>query len=101
MKREKVRKNVCAERFTKKQDIDCVPGNSEEFEGIPRECDEGKLEWIPKEKLTELNMWPGDRIFNKLIRENAPFFSLKLSYKGDDLVEAVLNGKALTAVEGE
>ena len=51
--------------------------------------------------LTELNMWPGDRIFNKLIRENAPFFSLKLSYKGDDLVEAVLNGKALTAVEGE
>ena len=74
---------------------------SEEFEGIPRECDEGKLEWIPKEKLTELNMWPGDRIFNKLIRENAPFFSLKLSYKGDDLVEAVLNGKALTAAEGE
>ena len=74
---------------------------SEEFEGIPRECDEGKLEWIPKEKLIELNMWPGDRIFNKLIRENVPFFSLKLSYKGDELVEAVLNGKALTASEGE
>ena len=38
-------------------------------------------------------MWPGDRIFNKLIREDAPFFSLKLSYQGDELTEVVLNGK--------
>ena len=38
-------------------------------------------------------MWPGDRIFNKLIREDAPFFSLKLSYQGDELTEVILNGK--------
>mgnify|MGYP001159089874 FL=1 len=66
---------------------------SDEFTGMQKECDEGKLEWIPKEKLEDLNMWPGDRIFNKLIREDAPFFSLKLSYQGDELTEAVLNGK--------
>ena len=66
---------------------------SDEFTGTQKECDEGKLEWVPKEKLGDLNMWPGDRIFNKLIREDAPFFSLKLSYQGDELTEVVLNGK--------
>ena len=65
---------------------------SDEFTGIQKSCDEGELEWIPKENLKDLNMWPGDRIFNKLIMEDAPFFSLKLSYKGDELIEVVLNG---------
>ena len=40
-------------------------------------------------------MWEGDKIFLKLIDEKAPFFSLKLTYKGDDLQEAVLNGKKI------
>jgi 8-oxo-dGTP diphosphatase len=66
---------------------------SDEFTGTQKECDEGELEWVPKEKLEDLNMWPGDRIFNKLIREDAPFFSLKLSYQGDELTEVILNGK--------
>lgn len=66
---------------------------SDEFTGTQKECDEGELEWVPKEKLEDLNMWPGDCIFNKLIREDAPFFSLKLSYQGDELTEAILNGK--------
>ena len=66
---------------------------SDEFTGTQKECDEGELEWVPKEKLEDLNMWPGDCIFNKLIREDAPFFSLKLSYQGDELTEVILNGK--------
>ena len=58
-------------------------------------CDEGDLEWIEKKRLLELPMWEGDKIFLKLIDEKAPFFSLKLTYKGDELQEAVLNGKSI------
>lgn len=63
------------------------------FTGAIRECDEGILQWVPKKDLLSLNLWEGDKIFIKLLLEEAPFFSLKLSYKGDELVEAVLNGK--------
>lgn len=63
------------------------------FEGRMHESTEGILEWVPKEKLTELNLWEGDRIFLKLLKEEAPFFSLKLTYQGDVLTEAVLDGR--------
>lgn len=56
-------------------------------------CNEGDLEWIEKQRLLELPMWEGDKLFLKLIDEPNPFFSLKLTYKGDVLQEAVLNGK--------
>lgn len=65
------------------------------FEGQMHESEEGILEWIPKDLVTELELWEGDRIFLRLLREEAPFFSLKLTYKGDDLTEAVLNGQVL------
>lgn len=62
------------------------------FTGTMKECDEGILEWVPKKELLSLNLWEGDKIFIKLLLEEAPFFSLKLSYKGDELVEAELDG---------
>ena len=65
------------------------------FHGEVRDCDEGVLEWLPWERLPQLPIWEGDRIFLRLIDEDAPFFSLKLRYTGDRLVEAVLNGKQL------
>jgi 8-oxo-dGTP diphosphatase len=66
------------------------------WEGRLRDdCDEGVLEWIEREKLTELPIWEGDRIFLRLLDQDAPFFSLKLRYEGDRLAEAVLNGKKL------
>lgn len=66
------------------------------FTGTIKECDEGVLEWVPKSRLLELPHWEGDAIFLKLIdREDQPFFSLKLCYEGDTLVEAVLDGKYL------
>ena len=58
-------------------------------------CDEGTLEWVPKNKLSQLNLWEGDNIFLQLLEENAPFFSLKLRYQKDRLVEVVLNGNVL------
>lgn len=66
-----------------------------EFEGSLSECDEGVLEWVAKDKICELPIWEGDQIFFRLLRENAPFFSLKLQYEGDDLISAVLNGEIL------
>ena len=66
-----------------------------EFSGSLKVCDEGNLEWISKEKLYGLPMWEGDRIFLKLLEEKDPFFSLKLTYEGDRLTQAVLNGRLL------
>ena len=69
---------------------------SDDFEGEPRrDCEEGTLEWIGKRELLEKPIWEGDRIFLRLLEEDAPFFSLKLRYEGERLVEAVLDGKRL------
>ena len=59
------------------------------------DCDEGILQWIPKSRIGELNLWPGDRIFLRLLASREEFFSLKLLYSGDDLLEAVLDGAPL------
>lgn len=57
---------------------------------IPPENNEGTLEWVEKDRVTELPIWEGDRIFLKLLAEDAPFFSLKLVYHGDSLTDHVL-----------
>ncbi len=51
-------------------------------------CDEGVLQWVDKDKVTLLNLWEGDRIFLKLLAEDAPFFRLLLRYQGDALTES-------------
>ena len=66
-----------------------------EFTGGIRDCDEGVLEWIRKEKLLSLPIWEGDRIFLRLLDTDCPFFSLKLCYSGDKLTKAVLNGESI------
>ena len=68
---------------------------TDSFSGEIIDYDEGKLEWYPIDKIDELELWEGDKIFFKLIRENAPFFSLKLVYKKGKLIEAILNGKKI------
>lgn len=66
------------------------------YEGEPIPCDEGQLEWVPFEKINDLNIWEGDKIFFRLLAEGAPFFSLKLVYDGGSvLTSASLNGKKL------
>lgn len=62
------------------------------YEGTMTECNEGTLEWVPKARMAQLPMWEGDRIFFRLLEEDADFFSLKMRYEGDRLAEAVLNG---------
>lgn len=53
-------------------------------------CPEGELKWIPKEEVPNLRLWEGDKVFLKLLLERETFFSLKLRYEGDDLVEVQL-----------
>ena len=63
------------------------------YTGEPIPCSEGELQWIPKQDILNLNLWEGDRIFLKLLSDDAPFFSLKLVYDSNDkLIESVLNG---------
>lgn len=60
------------------------------FTGTLLECVEGNLEWIPKSEIDKLKLWEGDKIFFKLLRETEDFFSLKLRYEGEKLVETKL-----------
>ena len=55
-----------------------------DFRGeIKKECDEGELEWIDKQKLYDLTLWEGDRIFLALLDTEERFFSLKLVYDAE------------------
>ena len=59
-------------------------------------CDEGDLEWIDKQRLFDLTLWEGDKIFLRLLMDpQQPFFSLKLEYHGDDLFATKLDGRPL------
>ena len=79
-----------------------VPGRSSQvtdvwidFSGVMTDCDEGCLEWVDKAAVQDLPIWQGDKIFFKLLAEDAPFFHLELTYDGDVLVKAVLDGVSL------
>lgn len=60
-----------------------------EYEGEMKECEEGELVWVPKKEIPNLNLWEGDNVFFRLLEETQAFFSLKLRYEGEDLVETV------------
>ena len=66
------------------------------FDGEIGPCDEGDLEWVDKDKVKDLPIWVGDKIFLDLLTKEVPFFSLKLAYEGEKLVEAVLNGERIS-----
>lgn len=58
------------------------------FEGELIACNEGDLCWVEKEKVLDLPTWEGDAIFLKpLLEGETRFFTLKLVYEGEKLVE--------------
>lgn len=65
------------------------------FTGSLKTCDEGDLQWVSRDFLDQLPQWEGDRIFLELLWQEAPFFLLTLRYQGDQLREAVLNGRKI------
>lgn len=66
-----------------------------DWDGEETVCDEGELAWLPKQRLEELTLWEGDRIFLRLLHEEHPFFSLKLVYRGEHLSGAELDGQPI------
>ena len=59
-----------------------------EFSGELIECDEGELVWIDKDKVYDLPIWEGDKIFFRLMEEREDYFSLKLVYsEAGELIE--------------
>lgn len=71
---------------------------SDSFSGVPiksEDCPEGELEWVDIAKIPSLPVWEGDRLFLELLAKNVPFFSMKLIYKGEKLVCALLNGEKM------
>ena len=58
------------------------------FDGELIECDEGELAWVEKSDVLGLPTWEGDRVFlERLLSGDERFFSIKLRYEGDKLVE--------------
>ena len=68
---------------------------ADDFEGEVKVCNEGTLRWVKKDELEDLNLWEGDRIFLRYLKEDKPFFSMKLSYVGDDLQEVKVDGRPI------
>lgn len=57
-----------------------------EISGELKECSEGVLEWIRLDEVNQLPLWEGDFLFLDCLKNNAPFFFLKLDYVGDRLI---------------
>ena len=59
------------------------------FTGEIIPCTEGDLQWVKKEDVPKLPTWEGDAIFLDLLinKDEQRFFTLRLVYEGDTLVE--------------
>jgi len=62
-----------------------------EYSGEMTECEEGVLEWVEKDKVYELPIWEGDKLFLDELTKNQGFFTMKLRYEGNDLVESEIH----------
>ena len=60
---------------------------ADQYTGNLKECDEGELVWVPKDRIGSLALWEGDKIFLRLLQQEKSFFTLKLKYQGEQLTE--------------
>ena len=67
---------------------------SEEFSGDFHPTDEGTLEWISQDRILQLDLWPGDRLFLTRLLDHIPGpFAYRLEYSN--------HGELLKAEEEE
>ena len=59
---------------------------ADDFTGELIDSPEGKLSWIPDEKILDLSFWESDYIFMPWIQAGK-FFSAKFEYEGDTMGE--------------
>lgn len=72
-------------RFAKGQDWYCFLFTASEYSGVLRgDCPEGDLVWVANEKLLQLPLWQGDRIFLGWL-DQPKFFSGKFVYEDGNL----------------
>lgn len=55
------------------------------------ESNEGDLAWIDEDKVMDLPMWEGDRVFLPELIEDKKDINYTLVYKSEDLVEVIKN----------
>ncbi len=63
---------------------------AKEFTGELIDSPEGRLEWINDDKLFDLNLWEGDRIFIEWLFQDK-FFSAKFNYNNGKFVDYTVN----------
>lgn len=68
---------------------------SNHFSGKQIICDEGDLEWIGRDQIHNLDLWPADHLLHRMLESREDFFAIKAVYQGDDLLECFLDGKKL------
>ena len=70
---------------------------------IDPDCDEGDLVWIDRTRVFGLPIWEGDKIFFKLLEEDAPFFYIMAHYDADNRLidHKVDTGLTLKEAEAE
>jgi len=56
-----------------------------EFSGNLKDSDEGELEWIDWERITDLPLWEGDKFFIEWLNQDR-FFSAKFIYKNSNYI---------------
>ncbi|MEJ2505992.1 MAG: 8-oxo-dGTP diphosphatase [Ignavibacteriaceae bacterium] len=63
---------------------------SDKYEGKLIDSKEGNLAWIPNEKLMEINLWDGDKIFIPWLFKDK-FFSAKFNYENGEFINYEVN----------
>ncbi len=58
---------------------------SDDYKGELIDCDEGTLCFVPIDKILDLNIWDGDRVYHPMIRNNEEI-NIKLTYKNDKFI---------------
>lgn len=60
------------------------------YEGELSDCSEGELVFVKKNEVTDLPLWPGDKLMFSLLEERNDLFLLKLVYQNEELKSATV-----------
>lgn len=60
--------------------------SAKDFKGEIRNCDEGDLYWVHNDKILDLNLWKGDRLFLEWLKKYK-MFSGKIVYENGELMD--------------
>ena len=68
-------------------------------DGTTPDCDEGELHWIEKDRIFDLNLWDGDRIFLKYLITGRRFDTMTLTYRGERLCGCSMDGEETELID--